>query len=327
MKSSFTILAAILLFHPLGNAPLRAQQSKDSTLPGLPQAGSQSSDDYLARAQSAVDSAMALAASAKLDAEGQANLENLFRPSFGRNPGRTVILSWAHPDPDVAAGLEEDLTIMSRILVKALGTEQRKTADASVMGIWVSSAHSSRAPQCYYLEGFGPLFLLDVRFPLVAPLDTTEHKTDENDDSTWEDAKRDVYGSREMSGGWGEMLFNHSDRQEIAYDGERVAALEKQLLEALKSGVHIRKLKPDDSIAIAVFGPDATAAARLKSGRQTKERAGANAGFPKPPLPPSPRATSQSTLTIRVKAHDVEAFAKGKLTPDEFRQKASIAKY
>ena len=32
-------------------------------------------------------------------------------------------------------------------------------------------------------------------------------------------------------------------------------------------------------------------------------------------------------MTIRVKKSDVDAFAQGKLSPDEFRDKASIATY
>ena len=97
----------------------------------------------------------------------------------------------------------------------------------------------------------------------------------------------------------------------------------------------IRNLKADESITICVFGGGsgrfhklATSKPRTSSAttgnksydgavRIWDARNGKLMGGP----------PQGSTMTIRVKKADVDAFAKGKLTVEEFRKKAKIATY
>jgi hypothetical protein len=104
--------------------------------------------------------------------------------------------------------------------------------------------------------------------------------------------------------------------------------LKEGLLEALKNATNIRNLKADEFITICVFG--GVSAAPGKARTWVKRAPGApdadleelfvTDGDDSPPA----RGT---IMTIRVKKSDTDAFAKGKLTLDDFRKKASITSY
>ena len=119
----------------------------------------------------------------------------------------------------------------------------------------------------------------------------------------------------------------------MEYEPERVADLKKNILEALKNASNIRNLKPDESITVAVTGPDnglGTQVRRLyrnenhgpaaKSGRAERDVV---------TVVKADRALAgeETHLIVRVKKADVDALAKGKLTLDAFEKKASVMAY
>src|SRR5437870_4526899 len=162
--------------------------------------------------------------------------------------------------------------------------------------------------------------MLNVGFPLLAPPkgDTRKEKTETS--STWEEARQELYGQP------GSAKTTAGPAEE--YDEEKVSQLKDTLLEALKNAANIRDLKPDDSVTICAFGGAGAGRTQVRS--TTKRGA-----------TPSPEVQNQvwvlgdhnvgptrgTILTIRVKKSDAEAFAKGKLTLEEFRKKAKIAAY
>src|ERR1051325_11675602 len=80
-----------------------------------------------------------------------------------RTGGQPLIVRSSDAAAKNLPNLQEDLAIMSRILSKAAGREGHEAA----MGIVLSALPGSRHPQSIYLEGYGALFLLNVKFPLV----------------------------------------------------------------------------------------------------------------------------------------------------------------
>src|SRR5206468_8847635 len=112
------------------------------------------------------------------------------------------------------------------------------------------------------------------------------------------------------------------------YDEEKVNQLKDTLLEALKNAANIRDLKPDDSATICVFGGAGAGRAQLRS---TMKRG----ATPTPDVQNhvwvlgdhNVGSTRGTILTIRVKKSDADAFAKDKLTLEEFRRKAKITAY
>ena len=100
------------------------------------------------------------------------------------------------------------------------------------------------------------------------------------------------------------------------YDAKKVEKLDAALLEALKEATNIRNLKPDQSIAVAVLGYRGVVAdVYVIGGKAVLKRSG---GVPE---------VQRSVLTIHVKKSDVDAFAKGEVTPEEFRGRATVLAY
>ena len=83
--------------------------------------------------------------------------------------GRTLVVQTSNPDATAIANAEEDLSVMALILRKATG-DVRGDDKRIAMGIEVDSTvfGSSSGARNMYVEGYGALFLLGVRFPLAA---------------------------------------------------------------------------------------------------------------------------------------------------------------
>src|SRR5262249_54238893 len=142
-------------------------------------------------------------------------------------------------DAEAQADIEEDLTVMSRILNKTTGERGGREEHEWAMGIALSSLGGGRRPQSIYLEGYGALFLLSVKFPLVAPpqKDVEDKKQAETSDSEWEETKEEIFGDDRKfrrHGPYVQAFGAEGPKQE--YEADRVANLRKNLLEALKNG-------------------------------------------------------------------------------------------
>lgn len=238
--------------------------------------------------------------------------------------GPALIVSPARAEAGEVAQVEEDLAVMSRILEKAVERVSGREAAQSVLGINLSHPFAFRRSQSLYLDGYGVLFVLNVKCPLLVAPGKEEVKEDKPDNSTWEQTKRELYG-RGQPPILGEIpvlgaLFKwETDRATEQYDASKVESLKKGLVEALNNGTNIRHLKDDDTLAVVVLGPPAAQTRRGEArneGGRSRRRAQATAGDTRP-----------TTLAIRVKKSEVDAFAQGKLTADEFAKKAAIALY
>jgi hypothetical protein len=252
----------------------------------------------------------------------------IHRLSGGSAAAKPMVIRSSDMEPKDQANLEEDIAVMSHILDKAIDEKldgQARTHRA--MGIDLVFSSGSSSLRNLYLEGYGALFMLNVGFPLVPPPARAEPQKEEAPvDSTWEEARQELYGqhSEEKSS---------SSRAE-AYSQEKVTRLKEALFDALKSASNIRNLKPDESITLCVFGSSSTGVSTSKSisGKSTGKRptawteshnevvvAQSGAG----------RAARErgTTLTIRATKADVDDFAKGKLTSEEFQKKAKLTTY
>jgi hypothetical protein len=250
-----------------------------------------------------------------------------------RGPGpvgsKTLVIRSGDADPKTQANLEEDLAVMTRILDKSVEEKLGgQPSERTAMGINVAFAPVASPIRSLYLDGYGALFMLNVNFPLLAPpakIETTKEEAPAG--SAWEEAKREVYGSRADGKNAPAPAENYSE--------EKVSKLKDALLEALKDATNIRNLKPDDSITVCVFGGANVGSAR---GKAVVARTGGSSGntvelgaeetrlFNRAVALSGPPSRG-STMTIRAKKSDVDAFAKGKLNADEFRKKAAITTY
>jgi hypothetical protein len=182
----------------------------------------------------------------------------------------------------------EDLAVMTRLLEKALDGGLGEEEIPIKMGVRMLLTGSSRSIRAMYVEGLGPLFLIQVDFPL-APPPTGERKPPSAARSEWDKARAEVKGIElGVEEAW---AAGGSSRAE--YNPELVEALTQTLLAVLKQAAHIRESKPDECVAVSVFGP-------------------------------ATRAGGGTALTLRAKKLDVDAFAKGDMDLAGFRRLTSL---
>jgi len=245
----------------------------------------------------------------------QDRLHAIIRRASGSpdSAGRSLVIRSSELDVKDQANLEEDLVVMSHLLEKSVGSAVGPQPKASpILGVDVAFPAGSSPARAMYLEGYGALFTLSVSFPLLPSARESNEKENASADSTWNEARQEVFGQRMDGRGYvrGEE-----------YDERKVNTLKDTVLEALKNATHIRGLKSDDSVTVCVSGGGAALPVKLITGN--------NPGASKPKeMYVSERGEPRSTmLTIRVKKSDVDSFAKDKLNLDDFRKKAKIMPY
>jgi hypothetical protein len=220
------------------------------------------------------------------------------------------------PDPKSDAALEEDLAVMSHILDKTI--EELPGAQENgkrVMGIDVFFAPGSMPLRSLYLDNYGAVFFLNVNFPLVAPAEKQPEEKHAGD-STWEDARQELYGQRLQGGVVGEPAEEYSQ--------EKVDQLKEKLLDTLKNATNIRGLKPDEYVTVWVSGGSSAGMARFWAAKPNPavNRRGAILT-----TDPTASGARRTVLTIRASKSEIDAFASGKLSPEEFQKHARVTAY
>jgi hypothetical protein len=246
-----------------------------------------------------------------------------FYMAFG-NPGgegTSLVIRSSETDPKNLSAVEEDLNVMSRILAKA--AEARENSPEKAMGIRLSSF--GEGVKNLHIDGYGDIFLLKVNFPLSGPPDetaTTEAKEPAN--STWEQAKRELYGPHGGGSPFEEWQTETVNKPRESYNPKRVERLKDSLLEALKNAANIRSLKDDDVVTVVVTSGEAghntfVNKAMVEAGLTVARGGEVEHG--------KPANHQKSTLTLRAKKSDIDAFAHEKTNLDAFRKKVAIALY
>jgi hypothetical protein len=157
------------------------------------------------------------------------------------------------------------------------------------------------------------VFFLGVSFPLVAP---PEKRTEEkpSGDSDWDDARQEVYGQRQAT-----MAGEPAEE----YSQEKVDKLKEKLVETLKNATNIRGLKPEEFVTICVSGGASAGGGRFRMTKTPPGGLGQNLVTIDQPGSPSKR----TIMTVRASKSEIDAFAKGKLTLEEFQKHAKVTTY
>ncbi|MEY2408803.1 MAG: hypothetical protein QOF48_1473 [Verrucomicrobiota bacterium] len=290
-------------------------------------------------AQKAVEGAAGVAASAL--SEGSASFRDpvtleqqggsrSFSTSVAAPRGnRSLVIHSSETEASILASTEEDLTIMARILDKA-ARNSPEDGRHSVLGISVDGGilGSSSGARNIYLDGYGALFLLSVKYPLIAPPERPEEpKGKDVSSDDWKRARDEIQGSlRNGQEAQFETWTSSALRGPVEeFDAERVEKLKDSLLESLKNATNIRALKPGDFITVVVQGADVVRADVKRNRTPALDKPEATrSGYT---VVRKSGGGGQSVMTLRVKKSDADAFAQGKLTPEEFRKKAAIQTY
>jgi len=177
------------------------------------------------------------------------------------------------------------------------------------------------------LEGYGALFLLNVSFPLKPAATPSEEKSEKIEDSEWERTRREIYGRDPDASRSGSTFFkmvpgeiDMGGRARTArYDAQRVEDLKRDLLETLKNAANLLEVKADEAITVVVLGPKASNSDKSSSPKKQDDSQHRSKRRTTSP-PPS----GQTTMSVRIKKSDAEAFAKGTLNLEEFRSRAVL---
>ncbi|MBE7499203.1 MAG: hypothetical protein HS113_02620 [Verrucomicrobiales bacterium] len=256
--------------------------------------------------------------------------EWLPRELQGPSTSEPLVIPTATTDAAALAEIREDLTIMSRILQKATGRTGDR-GDTMALGIVVSSFPALRRPQAMYLADYGAVFLLNVPFPLAAPADTPAAPAETPTNTAWEEARRELYGpKRTPMAGWVQKAAGA--RREASFDADRVERLKREVIEALKNTANLRLVKSDEQVVVAI---SSTAGGRAKVTREARvlriegDRPDAGHAVVETKVADAPEAggIGGSTLILRVKKADADAYAAGKLDREAFAQRVSLTAY
>lgn len=231
------------------------------------------------------------------------------------------------------AELREDLAVFSRILGKAAGDERRRGQDMA-LGIVVSTFPTLRRPEALYLEGYGAVLLLSVPFPLAAPAaEKDAPASDKPADSLWERTRQELFGggpggptppgADPFRGEFWERIL--PDAKGAPYDARRVEKLQRDLVEALQHGTHLRHVRPEEYLVVVVTG--ASAAPRHEVRVERRLGRGGTAETRREQVIAGTGVPGAETLVLRVKKAEADALAAGKISFEEFRQRVSVRLY
>jgi hypothetical protein len=237
----------------------------------------------------------------------------------GSRPAAALIVG-ANLEPADLTGLQEDLNVMARILAKAADKAAGAARAPTALGVVIQTPFASRGPQAVYLDGYGALFTLTARYPLVPPPQKPEKKTDEAepDNSVWENTRAELYGGG-SSPRAAVVVAARSRAAGAEYSADRVERLKSALLDAARNAANIRRLRPEETVVVAVQGTSNPAGKRGEARAvsvSTQRLLAADSG-----------SQPSTTLVVQFKKADAEALAKGKLAPDDFARKATAKAY
>ncbi len=219
----------------------------------------------------------------------------------------------------------EDLYVMCRIFDKmdstGMGNLPALNDNPSLGAIFQN--RKDNPTEALYLQGYGIVFFIKVPFALdlseSEPNQTSEEHSDP--DPLWQSVKEEtLYGNRRSSS------TNDAERDD-ARNRIATAITSERLLRTLKYAANIRSLKPDEKIIVRMTGNSRPNERPSRSRGRSTGYGGAYGGggssyggdpFEAETLPGS------TTLIAHTTKADVDGYNRGKLTFEQFKEKANL---
>ena len=238
--------------------------------------------------------------------------------AFGtETPTRPLMIRSSRADAKQMDQLSDDLTVMARILDKAIAEHTDGLHPKKVAGgieITVLNAGLSSATRAMYVDDYGAIFTLSVNIPLKAQPQVVNVEPKEQKRRTpWQETQSELYGpGPRMIKRWQPALWRQ-------FDQEEVDAFKAMLVETLREATNIRHLKPNDIIAVVVRGMPQSEErdARLKLEDSHEENAAAI----------EETANPESTLVLRIPKMDLDRAVASGRDSGELRKTVRISIY
>jgi hypothetical protein len=214
----------------------------------------------------------------------------------------------------------EDLGIMSRIIEKNVlapyGVERAGWRDVFVgadrspqVGPRVLFPSLGR-PRPLYLGGYGATFFIQVDFPLVAPANKTqEQPAQTQEDQVWAQTRQSLREPRSA----GTARGDHAGQP---YSQAKVESFRKALIATLKHATNIRGLEANEWLTLVVQGLGSSSANPERTMIMGTSVPGGGV-----------TSSGRSVMTLRATKADVDAWAKGQLSPEQFEQRVQVITY
>jgi len=283
-----------------------------------------------------------------------------YPPAIGPVGSRKVLVVPAEEvKPEDLAAITEDMQVMSYIL------DERFRETRRIQGVFTDFGdffgRDNRATEATWLQGYGVLFSMEVSFAFSPPPKAPAQQAElagEQGDSTWQRARQQVFSPGESRG-------EGSSGSPEEYNSQVVEELKRDLITTLKHAANIRGLQPDEWVILTLVGgrrefggafgtrtPMMTGMSSMSTGSAYSgvSAGGMGGGFSggygggvsggvgggmgmgggmmggmgggmAMGFSPS------TVLTIRASKSDVDAFAKGELTFEQFREQVKILMY
>ena len=274
-------------------------------------------------------------------ARAHLEFESPFKLALGA-PGssssrRTLVIPKGEFNPEFMANAEEDLNVMSVILEKAV---EMRSEDEGKKAMGIDIFSSSSGIKNLLIEGHGAIFTLKTKVALLPPPtpQREEVKEKETTSTEWDEARRALYGpseiEKEIHRAWGKVQTSFSSSAE-EYDEQKLQRLKDSLTESLKSASNIRGLAGDQTVTVIVLSSSPVSEVRKvvagasrggsRSGPSNRDRVEVYARTDHDRDRPNMR--SGSRLMLQVKKSDIDAYAKGRINGEAFRDKVKIQVY
>ncbi|MEN6578386.1 MAG: hypothetical protein ABFD90_18720 [Phycisphaerales bacterium] len=209
-----------------------------------------------------------------------------------------------HSPAESLVQITEDMVVMCRILDKAIAPVLTPSDTAGAVDLFNGQSPYSRSQtQGLYLDGYGALFFVEVGFPLTRPPQEQEQPdAQQPGDAVWSQTVDELKG----------VPPRQSGPRVPAYDAQQVENLRTALVKSLRHAANVRVHGAQDRIALVVT-------TRCQSGSS----AYVGRGFRPTGRVEQAGSMSSDVLVLGTTKVDVDAFAKGDLTLEQFTQKVS----
>jgi len=198
--------------------------------------------------------------------------------------GPVSVLYFKDPDQKAVSETTEDLAVLSFLLSRNLEQAFASDANEYKLGIPMLLTSGKQAVAASYIEGFGAILKIQVRFPVVGlPEGAAEIQT-EKTGSEWEEARRELLADE--NGGaalWDSRTQGYNRGQKAdgqRYDAKLVQTLRKRVLVLLKNGANLRHLDGNEWIIVKIVGTPNL----VKPSRGLARSASANMGIEERPI-------------------------------------------
>jgi len=278
------------------------------------------------------------------DQEEQVFLSTMTMVTISVATNDVLVIPTSEVAPERLAETTEDLRVMLHIFREKL-SEPRMIL--GVLRDYGNFFGADRKVEALYLQGTAAVFVIEVDFPYSFPRQRTQEgdaTQEEAVDPVWQNARERLlappgsrgYGARGQAGQTQEMTFEQ---------------FKEELLRSLKHAANLRNLDPNELVILTIVAqneeggwPGQTsytrsrtpyAASGVPSSRSTSRRSAAPVldGYGRPRLDALGRPLTQeaapptTVLTMQAQKADIDAFAKGVLDFERFRQRVKTFTY